>query len=169
MPPSDPAVCDQTEALYQSHHSWLLGWLRRRAGCHDTASDLAQDVFVRLLGRSSIPPFKEPRAYLAKIAHGLLVDQRRRNAINQAWLDTLANTGIKEAPSPEEHEIIIDTLTRIDALLDGLKPRGREAFLMSRLEGMSYPAIAKALGVSLSTVEKDIAKALRHCYNALML
>ncbi|MEM7561459.1 MAG: sigma-70 family RNA polymerase sigma factor [Pseudomonadota bacterium] len=167
MPPSEPAVFDQAEALYESHHSWLINWLRRRTGCQHAASDLTQDVFVRLLGRNSIPIVREPRAFLARIARGLLIDQRRRENIHQCWLESLAHNSPQYAPSTEEQEIIIDTLVRIDALLGGLKPRCREAFLLSRLEGLSYPAIAERLGVSLSTIEKDIAQALRHCFLAL--
>jgi RNA polymerase sigma-70 factor (ECF subfamily) len=36
-------------------------------------------------------------------------------------------------------------------------------FLLNRLDGMTYPAIAKALGVSVSTVEKDMIRALDLC------
>jgi RNA polymerase sigma-70 factor (ECF subfamily) len=37
------------------------------------------------------------------------------------------------------------------------------AFLLSRLEGLSYPEIARQLGVCLSSVEKYMATAIRHC------
>jgi RNA polymerase sigma factor (sigma-70 family) len=52
---------------------------------------------------------------------------------------------------------------QIDLMLDGLKPRFKQAFLMSRLEGTSYQLIAKQLNVSLSSVEKYMAKAMMHC------
>ena len=35
------------EVLYQDHHSWLTGWLRRKLGCPQNAADLAQDTFIR--------------------------------------------------------------------------------------------------------------------------
>jgi RNA polymerase sigma factor (sigma-70 family) len=57
----------------------------------------------------------------------------------------------------------VDCLARIDAMLDGLHPRARSALLLSRLDGLAYPDIAQQLGVSLSTVEKHMAAALRHC------
>ena len=40
------------------------------------------------------------------------------------------------------------------------------AFLLSRLEGLSYKEIAERLAVSLSSVEKYMASAIRHCYLA---
>lgn len=156
------------DRLYTSHNRWLQAVVYRRVGCAETAADLVQDVFMRLLGKQSIPAMDEPRAYLARIAHGLMVDYRRRQALERAWLDSLALLPEAEMPSPEEHLQIVEALARIDALLDGLNPRVRRVLLLSRLEGCSYPQIAEQLGVSLSTVEKDMAQALRHCYQVLM-
>lgn len=164
-----PLIADNTiHSLYLDHNSWLRNVLRRRVGCSETAADLTQDVFVRLLGRQILPDMNEPRAYLATLAHGLLVDHRRRQALENAWRESLSTLSEDDVPSPEEQVLIIDALARIDALLSGLKPRVKEVFLMSRLDGKPYPTIALALGVSLSTVEKDMALALRHCYQVLM-
>ena len=69
-------------------------------------------------------------------------------------------------PSPESQLILLETLARVDALLDGLRPKVRMAFLLSRLEGLSYKQIAVRLGVSLASVEKYMASAIRHCYLA---
>ena len=58
------------QSLYQDHHGWLQGWLRRRLGCAADAADLAHDTFVRLLNKSAFPrfdSFAEARAYLAGI------------------------------------------------------------------------------------------------------
>ncbi|MNU05701.1 putative RNA polymerase sigma factor FecI [compost metagenome] len=54
----------------------------------------------------------------------------------------------------------------MDALLDGLPPKVRTAFLLSRLDGLGYKEIAAQLGVSLRSVESYMAKAIRHCYFA---
>ena len=153
-------------AIYIEHHGWLRRFLSRRTGCVHLASDIAQDVFVRLLTRDSVPEIREPRAFLARIAQGLVADQWRRAAIERAWLETAATMELS-VPSPEEQAEIVEALVRIDALLSGLAPRTRETFLLSRLEGLTYPQIAERLSVSLSTVEKDMATAMRHVYRLL--
>ena len=163
-----PATNSAIDILYIAHKNWLHSLLHRRCGCLHTAADLTQDVFLRLLGKPAVPPMNEPRAYLARIAHGLLVDHHRRQALEKAWREAMGTLPAEYAPSAEEQFLIIEALARIDALLEGLKPRIREAFLLSRLENKSYPAIAEQLGVSLSTIEKDMAQALRHCYHVLM-
>jgi RNA polymerase sigma-70 factor (ECF subfamily) len=154
--------------LYSDHHTWLLAMLRRRLSCIASAEDLSHDVFVRLLGKSSLPQFDEPRAYLARVAHGLLIDSHRRKTVEKSWLDHVANQPCNHTQSAEDHLIIIDALARIDVLLEKLPSRTRKIFLMSRLEGTGYANIATQLDVSLSTVQKEMTKAIRHCYQVLV-
>ena len=169
MSSSDLPLKPDFDRLYDDHHRWLLNVLKRRIGCFSTAEDLTHDVFLRLLGKTDLPQFREPRAYLASVANGMIIDRHRRKQIEQAWLEVMTTQAADEAmPSAEQEVMIIDALTRIDALLDTLKPRVRQVFIMSRLEGIGYAEIAKQLDVSLSTVQKDMTLALRHCYKVLM-
>lgn len=152
-------------ALYQDHHAWLCSWLRRKLVNPADAADLAQDTFVRLLGRplQQVQALREPRAWLTTAAHGLVVDHVRRQALERAYTETLALVPPALHPSPEDRLLLLETLLRIDTLLDDLAPKVRSAFLLSRLEGLPYADIAHRLGVCLSSVEKYIASALRHC------
>lgn len=151
------------QALYRSHHGWLVSWLRRRIGCIDNANDLAQDTFVRVIDKApTLAIVNEPRAFLSTIAHGLMVDSIRRREIERAYIEALGHMPHQEIISPEDRIIFVETLMRIDAMFDGLNPNVRSAFLLSRLEGMTYPEIARSLDVSLRTVETYMANALRH-------
>lgn len=154
----------EVDLLYQAHHAWLRGWLRARLGCSESAADLAQDTFVRLLRARQYSPLKEPRAYLSSIARGLMIDQFRRRALERAYQDSLAHLTEGEAPSEEQRLIILDTLERLDQMLHRLMPRARQAFLHAQLDGLSIAQIAKRLGVSRATIERDLAKALAVCY-----
>lgn len=58
---------------------------------------------------------------------------------------------------------MLQLLTEIDALLDGLPERERAAFLLSRIDGLSIAEIALQLKVSRSSVEKYLSHALLHC------
>jgi len=165
--PSLPPPRQAMDALYQDHHAWLLGWLRRRLQHADNAADLAHDTFVQLLGRPElIPTLRQPRAWLSSVAKGLMIDRQRRHKLEIAYLQALASLPEPEAPSAERQLILLQTLMQIDAMLDGLPAKVRMAFLLSRLEGMSYQEIAHHLGISLSSVEKYMVKAIRHCYLA---
>ncbi|MYM24924.1 sigma-70 family RNA polymerase sigma factor [Duganella sp. FT135W] len=155
----------EIDVLYSDHHQYLVGWLRRRIGCIEHAQDLAQDTFVRLMSGRAQPagqPLRQPRAWLTTIAHGLLVDHVRRQDVERAYLDALAVVPEAQVMSPEERLQILQALVQVDALLDGLPSRARTAFLMSRLDGLTYADIALQMQLSLSAIEKYMATALRH-------
>lgn len=154
------------EVLYGIHHGWLRGWLRRSVGCSQQAADLAQDTFVRLLVRGKPISGRAPRALLAHIARGLVIDHWRRDALERAYLEALAQLPEVSHPSPEIRHEALQCLERVAQLLDGLKPVVREAFLLYQLGGLSHAQVALKLGVSSRTVERHVASALLHCYRA---
>jgi RNA polymerase sigma-70 factor (ECF subfamily) len=144
----------------------LLGWLRRKLNCADHAADLAQDTFVRLLtlpAEKSSVNLREPRAYLTTVAQRLVIDHYRRQSLEQAWLDTLALMPEALTPAPEERLIILQTLHKVDLMLDGLPQRVRSTFLLSQLEGLGYAAIAARLNISERTVKRYMAQAFEQC------
>lgn len=158
--PSWPTV----EFLYLDHHTWLQSWLRRRLGCAAEAADLAHDTFVRLLrSPQRFDSQPEARAYLRVVANGLCVDLWRHREVERAWLDTLAVLPEAQAPSPEDQLIVLQALREIDTLLRSLSAKAARAFVLSTACGMTYPEIARELGVSSRTVGTYITQAMLHC------
>lgn len=155
---------DSVQSLYQHHHSWLNTWLRSRLGNAADAADLAQDTFVRLLQRREQLELNAPRAFLRTIARGLVIDHWRREELERAYLEALAHLPPAEAPSPETRELLLELLERIARLLDGLKPKVRQAFLLAQCEGLGHKQIAEQMGISVRSVERYVADALFHCY-----
>jgi len=161
-PPSTAA--HPVHALYREHHGWLLALLHRRLRCPDGAADLAHDTFVRVLLKPEVlPGLREPRAYLATIARGLLHDHWRRRSLEQAWLDTLAALPEAHAPAPEDALAIRQALQQLDDLLGRLAPKAREVFVLSQLQGLGYAQIAAQVGVSERTVKRYMAQGFELC------
>ncbi|NMG66849.1 sigma-70 family RNA polymerase sigma factor [Azoarcus indigens] len=153
--------------LYRDHHGWLHGWLRSKLGCAHRAADLAHDTFERLWRAGSTPALQQPRAYLTTIAKRLAINQFRRQALEQAYLEALAQLPEGHAPSAEEQFAVIQTLDEILRLLDGMPERRRQVFFLAQLEGLPHAEIARRLGVTLNVVHKEAAAALQHCYLAI--
>lgn len=156
--------------LYAHHHGWLYNWLRRHMGCSQIAADLAQDTFVRVLARRediTHRPVQEPRAYLWTIAKGLVVDHLRRRSLEQAYLEALACLPETFAISPEEWEILLQTLHRIDAMLDQLAAPVRKAFLLSQIHGLTYAEIAQQMNRSERTIKRYMQQAFTQCIAAM--
>ena len=167
MAVSEDSLRDTMHALYSDHHGWLQGWLRRRLGCAHSAADLAHDTFVRLIATPDaarrVADIREPRDYLATVARRVMIDYFRRRTLERAYLKALALDPEVESGSLEQRSIILETLCEIDAMLDGLGAKPKQAFLMSQLEGLSYAEIAHRLGVSVSSINKYMARAVERC------
>lgn len=118
---------------------------------------------MRILAGDSVQQIREPKPFLCTVARRVMVDFFRRNALERAWIDMLAQLPEEHVPSPEQRQCLLETLQQIDAMLDGLGTKVRQAFLLSQLEGLTYPVIAMRLQVSVSSVKKYVAKATEHC------
>ncbi|QHJ00374.1 sigma-70 family RNA polymerase sigma factor [Xylophilus rhododendri] len=161
---------DHLHTLYADHHGWLFGWLRRKLGSADNAADLAQDTFVRILAsRDALLGVREPRAWLVTTAQRLIIDQARRKALEDAYLRELSLLAdpLEGAPSPEQLLETLQALSQIEAALDGLSARARQAFLLHYLDGEPHARIAAELGVSTRMVQKYLVQALLHCHRRL--
>lgn len=161
---TEPVRHQQIDTLYLSHHGWLQGWLRRKLGDAADAADLAHDTFVRLIASTrAINLDDEPRAFLTHIAKGLVVDHWRRHAVERAYLDAIAHLPEPEAPSPEARLLIIESLLRIESMLDSLPANTREIFLLAQLEHLTLQEISTRVGAPVITVRRHIHKALVAC------
>ena len=155
------------EVLYNDHHHWLTGWLRRKLGCPESAADLAQDTFIRVLTARETPTLIEPRAFLTIVAKRVLFNFYRRQDLERAYLEALAQMPEHVAPSEEDRAIILQTLLELDQLLDGLPKQVKRAFLLAQLDGLTYAQIGAQLGISIATVKRHLTKAAMRCYFAL--
>lgn len=163
--PADPPP--SVASLYSAHHGWLVGWLRARLGCSQQAADFAQDTFLRLLlseRKNGLPgELREPRSFLGTVARRVMVDSFRRRALEQAYLQALADAPPALDISPEERLVLLETLHAVDAMLSGLGRKVKQAFLLSQLQGLGYKEIAERMDISVSSVTKYVAKAAEHC------
>lgn len=158
-----PSHTVAVQHIYEQHHSWLHSWLKGKLHNACDAADVAHDTFVRILGGRNATQILDPRDYLATVARGLVIDRYRRRAIEQAYLQTLADRPEAIAISEEDKAIIIETLVAVDKTLCGLGERARRIFMLSQVEGLTYQQIADQLRVSLTTVKKHMVRALTEC------
>ena len=168
MPPAHFASSAEFVSLYREHHGWLVQMLRRRlSGNADNAADLAHDTFERVMRSESRAAFTEPRGFLTTVAKRLLIDQSRRRAIEQAYLETLAARSVAVEPSPETHALVVEALDAVCRMMEQLPARVRRVFVLAQVEGLPYLDVARELGISVAAVQRDMIKAWEHCYAVL--
>jgi RNA polymerase sigma factor (sigma-70 family) len=139
----------------------LRGLLRRHGRTRDDADDLIQEAFLRLHLYSGKSDIRKQDAFLARTVLNLSVDMHRkehRHLYADQSVETLMLADFR--PTPDEDLAASQRLHRVEAVLAALSPRTRDIFLMHRVEGYGCSDIAQHFGISLSAVEKHIAKAV---------
>jgi RNA polymerase sigma-70 factor (ECF subfamily) len=168
--PSMSARSDVVERLFTAHRTALLQYLTRLLHSAEDAEEIVQETYIRVLKLDDLSHLdSEVRRFLFRIATNLARDRfrQRKARAHDAHVpfDMLELEGSSEAP-----EEIVDwdagMVVLKQALLD-LPPRHRQVFLLHVTENMSYRTIAKHLGVSTKTVERDLAMVLELCQSRL--
>jgi RNA polymerase sigma-70 factor (ECF subfamily) len=149
--------------LSETYRQPLLRYFQRRVRTREEAEDLTQEVFLRLLRRPDAESIENAEAFLFQTAVNLLRDRARRGKTAASHLAELFGRGDRfEALSPER---VLDSRQSLQAALRTLQEldaRTRDVFILHRLEGLKYAEIASLYGVSDSSIEKYIIKALAH-------
>lgn len=164
-------------SLVTEHRIALEKYLARKLDSPDDAAELAQEAFIRLHRLEQPENLDNARAFLFQVATNLAVDQLRRRQLHFRFLKSekaLSQDG--EPPdlnaagaSPEQILGAREKLRAIEAAVDELPFKVKQAFLLHRQSGLPYSAIAEQMQVSVSSVEKYILQALRHCRGRLAL
>lgn len=153
-------------ALFRSHAGDIARALRRRGLSDETAADLTQDTFVRVL----IAPPREtagkhnPAAYLFQVARNLGIDQQRRERLfARADLSLNELASIPDmAPSPEVAVYDRQRLELTRVALAELPERTRSAFEMHRIDELTIAEVAAELDLSISRTWSLIRDAYEH-------
>ena len=135
--------------------------LQKRGASPDEAEDLVQEAFLKFEAYRQAAEVREPEGFVVKAALNLAVDARRRKGrapFSPRALDDFVFAD--SSPGPDEVLQGRDRLRRLREGLEALKPRTRDMLLAQRLEGLSYAEIAAREGISVSAVEKQIARAV---------
>lgn len=129
---------------------------------HLDQADVAQEACLKLVETSQRQVVEAPRHLLFRMARNLVIDHHR-SRVRQTRLFRPDNgyEGYPSArPDPERALLAAERLSRALHVIDTMPPRRRQAFLMHRVEGLSYLEIARNMGVSVKAVEKHISIAM---------
>lgn len=147
--------------LYKAYSHELHRFARRRVGL-DEADDVVQDAYLHILQHgAAAAALEHPRAYLFRITANLVIDQARKNKVRTVYRSERTAEMEQSSSGRSASEDTME-LYCIHAALEELPPQCRKAFLLNRIDGLTYPEIAKELGLSVRTIERYMIKALTH-------
>ncbi|WP_172609615.1 RNA polymerase sigma factor [Pseudomonas graminis] len=155
-------------AVFLARRTMLLRTLQRMVRSHTTAEDLLQETYLRVTRALAERAIEHLEPFVFQTARNLALDHLRARRVH-------ARTIIDDAPLSDIHNVVApDTsledaahanrlLESLSASLETLSPRQQKIFTLSRLHGASYLEIAEQLGVSTSTVQKELKLIMRVC------
>ena len=154
--------------LFEAMHPRLLRYAAQITNDGDGAYDVVQDAFIKVWQmRDRLDPERSLKSLLYTMVRNLSLNALRQVQTEQQAMAVLppSESAIEETAAER-----IDTEAlkeRIREWIAELPPRRREAFSLSRFDGLSHDEIAEIMQLAPRTVTNHIMLALQHLRDRL--
>ncbi len=157
-PDHDSERSGEFSRLYRATLAPLRRYLGRMLGNHAEAEEIAHDAYARIYGQ----PAQKPEALLYTTARRLAINRLKRRDISPiAPTDAPLDTAPSTQPDIPRQVIARQEMELLENAIADLPPGCRNVLLLRKVELLSHREIADRLGIAISTVEKQHARALR--------
>jgi len=167
-PPPDPAegageTADHDFAsLYRRTLAPLRRYLTRLLGNPGEAQDVAHDAYLRVYPAIVRQSATRPAGLLYLTARRLAINRLKHRGVSSAAHETIGReAGTAGGPGVPQEVMVKQELGLLAGAIAQLPERCRAVLLLRSLELRPHREIAERLGISVSTVEKQHARALR--------
>ncbi|WP_052826015.1 RNA polymerase sigma-70 factor [Neotamlana nanhaiensis] len=151
------------EQLFQKYYFNLCLYAKKYVVSADLAEEVVADVFFKIWqNRKTLQINTSLKSYLFVATKNLSI-----NVVNKAKSDYLQqqitdNTVDFSHLNTDESLHYNEVKTQIDQIIETLPPQRKIIFKLNRIEGLKYKEIADKLGISVSTVQKQMLEAIKH-------
>lgn len=144
--------------LFDTYFDAIKNYVFYRIGDVDIATDITQDVFVRIWEKQIKLDMNNAKYLLYKIAKDMLISKYRRQEVENKYTQRMQYemTEVVETNDIDYKQLKL----KYEMALNKLPEKQRIVFLMSRTEELKYAEIAERLDISIKTVEKRMSNAL---------
>ncbi len=152
--------------LFEAMHVALLRYAWRFTGEQEAARDIVQDAFLKLwLIRTDVDPKRSLKALLYTMVRNLALNHKRAaQHTNGAFPE---HDLYDPAPAADQQVEASMLDQRLRQFIEQMPNRRREAFMLSRYEGLSHEEIAHVMNLTPRTVNTHIVLALKDLRNRL--
>lgn len=151
--------------VFDTYFDDIRSYVYYRYSEDETASDIAQDVFMRIWEKREQLDVENIRPLLYKMARDMSADYYRRQQVRLDFAKDMVP--IPDTLTPQEQMQFEELKTNYSDALSRLSDDQRETFLMSRNDGLKYAEIAERLEISVKAVEKRMTTVLRFLHKWL--
>jgi RNA polymerase sigma-70 factor (family 1) len=162
---SDPTACGE---VFEALHPALLRYALYLTRDEATAYDVVQEAFVKLWQvRETLDPERSMKVLLYRIVRNLSLNDLRMKRHEPTVPTARPDLEAASTPTPEEAFDARVLSAHLRRWIDTLPPRRREAFQLSRYEGLSHDEIARVMNLTPRTVTNHIMLALQYLRDRL--
>lgn len=148
------------DMIYQIYAGKLYSFGMRYLKSSADAEELVQAVFLKVWeNHGKIDVTLSFKAYLFTIAYNDILKFFRKKSYLQKYVAEIQYNN--SLPSTEEGLEYQSLLDQVQAMVNGLPPNQKKAFILSKIEGKSSKDVASILGLSPGTVDNYISETLK--------
>ena len=154
------------EMVWDRFAPLVRGLARRSLGPDREVDDHVQEVFLRLF--AELDALRDPaalRSFVVGITVRVLRSELRRRRLRR-WLRLTEAGELPDNAAPPRDEAAREALRRLYRILDGIDDDARLAFALRFIEGLELADVAAALGASLATTKRRLAKVTARVFAA---
>jgi len=159
---------EEFKVVFNEHFEAIRNYVFYRCSDIETASDIAQDVFLKVWEKRNALNGSQIKPLLYKMASDCFISDYRKNQNRINFEQSLTYEQDYEY-SPDEEFSFNELASAYAKALERMPEKQRTVFLMSREDGMKYGEIADCLHLSVKAVEKQMSAALQFLRNSLPL
>ena len=146
------------ESLFSYNYRPLCIYALHYLSDVEAAEDVVQECFATLWEKlQQGTEIANLKSYLYTAVRNRCLDQLRRKGVPTESLKPYDTYGIIDDDDAQERS---QQEARMWTAIDSLPEKCREAFILSKRDGLKYEEIAEELGLSINTVRNQISKAL---------
>ncbi len=160
---------DETEALWRQFRDRMFSYIRRRVDRVDDAEDILQEVFLRVHAKADrLAEVDNIAGWIYRIAANAIVDHGRSRARSQDTISHAAAAASDGRRDDHGSTAAASELARcLEPLLQSLPASYRDAVTMTDLHGMTQPAAAAQLGLTVSGMKARVQRGRQQLRNVL--
>jgi RNA polymerase sigma-70 factor (ECF subfamily) len=161
----DSTLQDRVSRLFEEARDDVYRYLLTLGLHPPRAQEAAQEVFLRLYATlRKGEEIQNPRAWIFRVAHNLGLKIRARQNSEEPYDPEIggrfaAQRSATQQETPESELIERERMTRFHNAVEGLSEQQRRCLFL-RMEGLRYPEIGSALGISASAVGEFLRRAI---------
>ena len=157
--------------IYQSYWFEICRYISSTFGAGPPEpEEVAQDAFTRFAALEDPESVDNPRAFLYKTAHNIVINHHRKNTLHNKYVKREVGQLAEDILDDLHPERVLLGKERYRVLKQAFKrlpQRQQRLVVMHRIHGLSYVESARRMQMSQTEVKRQVANAIVECEEAL--